>query len=211
MYRQAAEALPKLVDFDDIDLSEICEEHQYSANNGNIQPFSTTKKIRETTEFNTQRNRHSNFDQSMLELHTSKKPPIRSSIANYNTRTSIVNDDNLSHWGAVDTTRDNGNPTAAESLETDDLEACNFEPSDDEDEENIPEETQYDRRITGMGTGLLSNAALGDGTGINFHATTSSNGSTFSSRWRKLSKKEFSFRLNLLEKHRKWVERAARR
>jgi hypothetical protein len=194
-----------LVDFDDIDLTEVCKDIDRDTEqreNANIQPFSSFSDPIASNR------RTSNFDQSMMDLHTGKhrKSSIRPSTGQ--SRPSRAgNEEGLSHWDAVDGTHDHNAPyDPSESLE--DLEACNFEPSDDE------EEHQYDRRITGIGTGGATGDAVDGGLGINFNATGSSSasgGSTFSSRFKRLSRKEFSFRLNLLEKHRKWVERAARR
>jgi len=195
------------VDFDDIDLTEVCKDIDRSTDqreNANIQPFSSFNNPVASNR------RTSNFDQSMMELHTSKyrKSSIRQSMGQ-NRRSCTDNDEGLSQWDAVDGINEKSVPyDPAESLE--DLEACNFEPSDDDEEE----QQQYDRRITGIGTGGATNDAVDGGLGINFNATggsSASGGSTFSSRWKRLSRKEFSFRINLLEKHRKWVERAARR
>jgi hypothetical protein len=195
-YRQAAEALPRLVDFDDIDLSNIVDESGIemtteSNQNETIQPFSNQKRA-SVTEINTQRNRMSNFDTSMLEMHTSSaNKKRRSSVHNINGQ-----DDPLSAWGAVDTEE-------AEENKSDEEEEFDFEADE--------EEQQYDATITGMGT--VPHADAAEAGGINFNATGTSAGSSgnesFTSRWKRLSKKEFSFRLNMLKQHRKWVERAA--
>ena len=197
-YRQAAEALPKLVDFDDIELSNLVDEDEVdvieeSKQNETIQPFAGLRQTRASiTEMNTQRNRMSNFDTSMLEMHAIAAKPRRSSVqANQN------NNEHLSHWGAVE---DGEN----EQHETE------IDEEGDFDFENDQNNTEYDPTITGMGMNHGE-----EGLGVNFNATgqsgTSSGDTSFSSRWKSLSKKEFSFRLNMLKQHRKWVERAARR
>jgi hypothetical protein len=195
--RQAAEALPRLVDFDDIDLSEVCKQSNDSRDrpieakeNETIQPFSgMSGNVR----------RQSNFDQSMMELHVSGS---RASSGRRSTTAGV--DDAPSHWGGLDGVQQLNDQRISQT--TEEGEEFDFEPSDEEGNEG-----QYDRRITGMGTNPQADA---DGTGINFNTTSGSSGSnssSFSSKWRRLGKKEFSFRLNLLEKHKKWVERAARR
>lgn len=194
------------MDFDDIDFSNIVNDTPQPSDyrqNDNIRPFSATA-TEDATAANTKRNRMSNFDTSMLDLHAANTTQARRSSLQH--RNSNV----LSDWGAVDNEIEmthvgqgagNHHSGSFESAEDNNDEGFAF------DEDDL--EQQYDTTITGMGTG-----ALGEGTGINFNATSgtsSSESSSFSSRWKRLSKKEFSFRLNLLEKHRKWVERAARR
>jgi hypothetical protein len=152
--------------------------------------------------------RQSNFDRSMIDLHCSTERQVmgRHSLAQARNSLVALDDDGISHWGAVD-----GAPTGSNhhlATQSADDEEYASEGSQQEEE---ADSAKYDRRITGMGTVPLNSS---DGGGINFNTTTgtgSSAGTSFSSKWKRLSKKEFSFRMNMLEKHRKWVERAARR
>ena len=187
---------------DEEEESDLVESNQ----NETIQPFAGPRQTRASvTEMNTKRNRMSNFDAGMLEMHATAKPR-RSSVQhnqtnnsnnnfNHNNNDSAAEDEPISSWGAVDNENDEGDELSEEELF--------FDPAN-------PENSTYDPRITGMGT-----VNGEDGQGINFNATSntadSSGDSSFTSRFKKLSKKEFSFRLNMLKQHRKWVERAARR
>ena len=256
-FRQAAEALPKLVDFSEVDFDAAVDErdkplsNQAIKENATIKPFSSAPARNSTVDIpeqetveNTQNNIHnyslgvnnkrmSNFDKKMLGLHAFGSRGARSSIAvvggnNLNSKfrrsstvgrrdsadtnaamtggNRFVNNNNVgegdiemvSQWGGVDDQQNEDDEDGDEqrlnshSTSSDHLDNFNSNPNRDSQSTDDIEEGNFNATSGTLGT-------------------ISSEGTSFTSKWKSLSKKEFRFRLNLLEKHRKWVEKATRR
>jgi hypothetical protein len=240
-FRQAAEALPKLVDFSEIDFTTECaipnrngldqpiesEEHE---NNTTFQPFSGCSNgandcaeiDQQTANFQTN-HRISNFDAQMLRMHAFGAKKSRKSSTLFNRKSQVHDDEDedveenedIAKWRS----EGRGSVASKHALRQRQREsAVNTDKEGAEEWEN--NEDAYDTTITGMGTsggggGGGSNDEE-EGTGINFTTTldgasSSSGQGSFSKRFHCLSKKEFSFGISILEKHQKWVQRAARR
>jgi hypothetical protein len=150
-YRQVAEALPQLVDFEEIDLEDLmpCDEELPSSSSS---AFYLRKRL-------------SSFDERMLQLHSHTQllsvSPVPSPI------------DKKKNKYADMLAKDRGSDANADT-------------------------------DGGGGSSSLENASSTDDSDNNKH-----NGS-ISRRWR-ISKKEFAYRIGLLEKHRQWTETSARR
>ena len=150
-YRQVAEALPQLVDFDEIDLEDLlpCDEQSTKLQSSS---FSLRKRL-------------SSFDERMLQLHTHTQllsvSPVPSPTDKKNNKDALA--------------KDRGSDANATNTEF------------------------------GGGSTSLENASCSDGS-----SDKAGSNSSISRRWR-ISKKEFAYRIGLLEKHRKWTETSARR
>lgn len=156
-YRQVAEALPQLVDFEEIDLEDLipCDE----------EPSSSSSSSSSSSAFYL-RKRLSSFDERMLQLHTHTQllsvSPVPSPIdKNKNKYVDML-------------AKDRGGSDAHAYTDG------------------------------GGGSYSLENASSTDDSENNKHT------SSIGKRWR-ISKKEFAYRIGLLEKHRQWTETSARR
>lgn len=154
-YRQVAEALPQLVDFEEIDLEDLMpcdEEEPSSSSSSSSSAFYLRKRL-------------SSFDERMLQLHTHTQllsvSPVPSPI------------DKKKNKYVDMLAKDRGSDTNAYT-------------------------------DGGGGSSSLENASSTDDSDNNKH------NSSIGRRWR-ISKKEFAYRIGLLEKHRQWTETSARR
>lgn len=151
-YRQTAESLPQIVDFDEIDFDGVYEElAMYSSTTNKNEDLSysdRSKLIKQASNTSVNSNRRmSNFDARMLDIHASNT-----------TTEAFLSNSPKKHWTDVDI-EDGSNKSNQHS----------------NDDSSISKDNQFK-----------------------------------SNRWT-ISKNEFTFRINLLEKHRKWTEKAARR